>query len=308
VDKWLKVSLTVNGELAEAVAEVLSRYAPGGVVIEATRVVANDVDEGQAVGPWHVYGFLHADRRLEETRQQLEQALWYLGRISPLPEARFETVEEADWAEAWKAHYHPIPIGKRLYIVPSWQDSSLEGRISVRMDPGMAFGTGTHPSTQLCLELLEEVILANDGLGAMIDVGTGSGILAIAALKLGVGQALGVDTDPLAVRVARENALANDLADRLEVGEGSVEEVLAEKFALRQAPLAVVNILAPVIVRLLDDGLGELVAPGGALILAGILAEQEGEVLAAARSHGFELTQRRQEGDWVGVSLMHLDN
>jgi ribosomal protein L11 methyltransferase len=293
----------VEGELAEAVAEVLSRFAPGGVAIEATAVVADAEDEGKAIGPWQVYAFLPIDERLEETRQRLDEALWYLGRIRSLPEAQYETFEEADWAEAWKAHYHPIPIGKKLLIVPSWEEASQEGRIGVRMDPGMAFGTGTHPSTQLCLELLEEFILAHHGLDAMIDVGTGSGILAIAALKLGVSRALGVDTDPLAVRVASENALANDLADQLEVGEGSVKEVLAGKFALRQAPVVVANILAPVIVCLFEDGLGELVAPGGALILAGILAEQEEEVLAAALLHGFELARRRQVGDWVGVAF-----
>jgi ribosomal protein L11 methyltransferase len=280
---------------------VLTRFAPGGVAIESTQIYADVEDEGHAVGPLRVCAYLPHDPALEQTRQKLEEALWYLGRIQPLPAAQFQWVRETDWAEAWKQHYHPIAIGKRLVIVPAWLESPYPERVAVCMDPGMAFGTGTHPTTQLCLELLADNLQAG-ALPCMIDVGCGSGILAIAALKLGVERALGVDIDPPAVKVTGENAALNGVAERLEVGQGSVKEILAGNFAFRQAPLVVANILAPVILRLFEAGLSGLLTSGGTLILSGILTEQAGEVESAARHYGLTILSRRQEGDWVAIA------
>ena len=280
---------------------MLTRFAPGGVAIESTQIYADVEDEGHAVGPLRVCAYLPHDPALEQTRQKLEEALWYLGRIQPLPAAQFQWVRETDWAEAWKQHYHPIAIGKRLVIVPAWLESPYPERVAVCMDPGMAFGTGTHPTTQLCLELLADNLQAGT-LPCMIDVGCGSGILAIAALKLGVERALGVDIDPPAVKVTGENAALNGVAERLEVGQGSVKEILAGNFAFRQAPLVVANILAPVILRLFEAGLTGLLTSGGTLILSGILAEQAGEVESAARHHGLTILSRHQEGDWVAIA------
>lgn len=303
---WLEVSLIVDGELAEAVAEVLSRYASNGVVIESTAVSAQaDDSEGHAVGPLRVCAYLPVDPQLEDTRRQIEEGLWYLGRIRPLPAPAYRTVQEQDWSLAWKAHYRPIPVGRRLAIVPAWLETPYPERIAIRMDPGMAFGTGTHPTTQLCLEMIEATLDEADPVSSvtLIDVGCGSGILAVAALKLGASHALGVDIDPQSVRASQENAVLNGVSDRLQVGLGSVAEVLAGGFSLRQAPLVVANILAPVIVRLLDeDGLGNLVHPGGKLVLSGILDEQAGEVMAALDRHRFEAIERQQEGDWVALA------
>jgi ribosomal protein L11 methyltransferase len=304
--KWLEISLTVDGELAEAVAEVLARHTPGGVAIESTAILADAEDEGHAIGPLRVCGYLPVNAQLDDTRRRLEEGLWYLGRISPLPAAQYQWVQEADWAEAWKEHYHPIRIGRRLVIVPAWLESPDPGRIAVRMDPGMAFGTGTHPTTQLCLELVEAALAEMLPLGQpvdMLDVGCGSGILAVAALKLGARRALGVDIDAEAVPVARQNALLNGVSERFDVGQSSVQEVLAGGFGVRRAALVAANILAPVIVRLFGDGLAELVSPGGVLILSGILADQSGEVEAAALANGLALSEKRQEGDWVALSF-----
>lgn len=313
---WLEVSLVVDGELAEAVAEVLSRFAPGGVVIESTAVTAEADDSGgRPVGPLRVAAYLPVDASLDDTRRKLEESLWYLGRIQPLPAPQFRTVQEADWAEAWKEHYHPITIGRRLIIVPAWLENPDVARIPIRMDPGMAFGTGTHPTTQLCLELVDELYddrrRATDDCilpssvahrpSSVIDIGCGSGILSVAALLLGAEKAFGVDIDPLAVEVARENAVLNKVSDRFETSLGSVSEVLAGRFSQVQAPLVVANILAPVIVCLLDDGLGKLLSPGGSLVLSGIIQEQAGDVEAALQRHGLHLADRRQNGDWVAL-------
>ncbi len=310
---WLEVSLTVNGELAEAVADVLARFAPNGVTTEQAVEFVNDENEGTPVGPITVRAYLPADDRVEERRNKLEESLHFLGMIQPLPAASFRAVADQNWMEAWKQHYQPIPVGRRLIIVPAWLDSPDARRVPIRIDPGMAFGTGTHPTTQLCLELLEGFFEDRPspagGLSTVIDVGCGSGILSIAALKLGADLALGVDIDEAAIRASRENAQANSVPERQFVlGVGSVAEVLGGKVEsapreLRQAPLVLANILAPVILRLFTDGLARLVAPGGTLILSGILAEQAAGVVAAAETHGMQWAEKRQLGDWVALGL-----
>ena len=309
-DTWLEVELIVDGELAEAVAEVLGRFVAGGVAIESTAVTAQDDDsEGKPVGPLRVCGYLPVDEQLEETRGRLEQALWYLGRIRPLPAAKFRSVQEQDWSQTWKEHYRPIAIGKRLVIVPAWLESPDPERIAIRMDPGMAFGTGTHPTTQLCLEFIDTLYQEKAPLSlftgrpaSVIDLGCGSGILAVAALKLGAQTALGVDIDAEAVQATRLNAELNSVNDRLESGLGSLEEVRRGDFSLGRAPLVLANILAVVLIRLLDEGLGDLVEPGGTLVLSGILKEQAQGVEAAISRNGLKLVEHRQSGDWVALA------
>jgi len=302
---WLEISLTVDGEMAESVADAIARYIPDGVVIESTAVSANmDDSEGHAVGPLRVFGFIPVDENLEDTRRKIEEALWYLGRIRPLPQAAFRTIQQTNWAEAWKVHYQPIAIGRRLMIVPAWLESLSQDRIPVRIDPGMAFGTGTHPTTQLCLELVEKILedpQVDPAVTDVIDLGCGTAILAIAALKLGARSALGVDIDPEAVDAAAENARTNGINIGLELAEGSLATILAGRFGLRAAPLVLANILAPVLERLLDEGLAGLVTPAGSLVLSGILAEQSAGVEAAARRTGLRLAEKRQSGDWVAL-------
>ncbi|MFZ5818668.1 MAG: 50S ribosomal protein L11 methyltransferase [Chloroflexota bacterium] len=305
---WLEVSLTVSGELAEAVADVLARFAPNGVTTEQGVRFVNDEDEGTPTGPIVVRAYLEMDGHIEETRQKLEEALYYLGMIQPLPPPVYQQVADQNWMEAWKERYQPIPIGKRLMIVPAWLDSPEPERIAIKIDPGMAFGTGTHPTTQLCLELIE-VFFDNQSQivnrkSKIIDVGCGSGILSIAALKLGMQAALGVDIDIESVRNARENADHNGVGAEFIIGQGSVAEVLDGRFPLRQAPLVAANILAPVIIRLLDARLADLAEPGGTLILSGILQGQEQKVIEAAQAQGLVLNARRQVGDWVALSLV----
>jgi ribosomal protein L11 methyltransferase len=297
---WLEVSLTVNGELAEAVAEVVSRFVSGGVVTESGVIYNDAEDEGTEYGPVRVYGYLVVDEQLEENRRQLAEALWHLSMIRPLPEPTFRSIEDEDWMAAWKQHYHPIPIGKKLEVLPAWIEKHDETRIAVHIDPSMAFGTGTHPSTQLCLEMVESYTVPGQ---PAIDVGCGSGILAIAALRLGASHALGVDIDNASIKSTNENAAANQVQQNLECALGSVSEILQGKFSLRQAPLVLVNILAPVIVRLFDAGLADLVAPAGMLVLSGILAEQAEDVKAAAKQHGLLFKEMRQIEDWVALAF-----
>jgi ribosomal protein L11 methyltransferase len=302
---WLEVSLTVNGELAEAVADVLARYAPNGVMTEQAVKFNDEEDEGTPVGDITVRAYLAADETLEETRQKLEESLYYLGMIQPIPTPIFSPIADQNWMEAWKTRYQPIPIGKRLIIVPVWMDSTEPARISIRIDPGMAFGTGTHPTTQLCLELLETVFDDPSHFKTpttVIDVGCGSGILSVAALKLGADLALGVDIDAASVKNSRENADNNDIpAEKFQIGLGSVSEVKAGQFAINQAPLVLANILAPVLIRLFDAGLADLIAPHGAIILSGILEHQARDVAAAGEKYGLKVVGEKKIADWVAL-------
>ncbi|MFH1185199.1 MAG: 50S ribosomal protein L11 methyltransferase [Chloroflexota bacterium] len=309
---WLEVSLTVSGELAESVADVLSRYSPNGVMAEQGIRHLDDEDLGTPDGPITVRAYLPADEHLQETRRKVEEALHYLGMIQALPAPSFRSVPEQNWMEAWKQHYRPIPIGRRLLVVPAWIQSTDPRRIAIKINPGMAFGTGTHPSTQLCLEFIDGLVerLSTSQRAAVstpepdfIDVGCGSGILSIAALKLGARSALGVDIDATSLGNARDNAKANEIGTELVLGQGSVGEILDGRFGLRSAPLVAVNILAPVIARLFAEGLANTLEPGGSMILSGILATQAGDVEEAARREGLALVERRQMGDWVALAM-----
>lgn len=305
--------MLVDGEMAEAVAEVLGRYVSGGVVIESTEIVDEVDGAGYPVGKLRVCGYLLVDENLEDNQQHLVQALWYLGRIRSLPDPVFKPIAETNWVESWKEHFHPVTIGDRLVIVPAWLEVEESARLVVRINPGMAFGTGTHPTTQLCLEILEQLLEKKDQLITpelpnleMIDVGCGSGILSIAGIKLGVKRALGIDVDPDAITAARENAALNKVSNHFELEVGSLVDVNAGKYTIQKAPLVVANILASVLVRLLGEGLGDLLTPGGKLVLSGILTEQEISVTRAVHRSGLELVDRLQQNDWVAFVVSKM--
>ena len=304
---WLEVSLTVDGELAESVADVFARFAPNGVMTEQGVKYNDEEDAGTPTGPITVRAYLEVNDQLEETRQQLEESLFYLGMIKPLPAPSYKQIADQNWMEAWKQYYKPILIGQRLLILPAWMESPDPNRIAIKIDPGMAFGTGTHPTTQLCLELMENVLdlpgFKNLGSLKVIDVGCGSGILSIAAIKLGAQSVLGVDIDEESVKNSRENADTNEVGDELILGDGSVQEILDGKFEFKKAPLVVANILAPVLVRLFDAGMADLIEENGSIILSGILQEQEKNVIEAGQARGLRMNERRQMGDWVALTM-----
>lgn len=300
---WLEVSVTVDGELAESVADVFARFAPNGVMTEQGVKFNDEEDEGTATGPITVRAYLEVNDQLEETRQKLEESLFYLGMIQPVPTPAYRQIADQNWMEAWKQHYKPILIGQGLLILPAWMESPEPKRVPIKIDPGMAFGTGTHPTTQLCLELMEKAA-ARQPFSHVIDVGCGSGILSIAALKLGAGSVLGVDIDTESVKNSRENADLNGIGDELLLGLGSVTEILNEAFPMRSAPLVVANILGPILIRLFDAGLADLVQPGGEIILSGILDHQAESVIVAGEARGLKRNEMIQMGDWVAISLM----
>lgn len=275
---WLEISLQVDEESAEAVSGLFNQYGEGGAVVE---VLPGDLLVT-------VKTFVPSrDKRLKP----LYQALWHLGQIRPLPEPQVRELEEKDWAEAWKAYYEPQHIGRHLVVCPSWQTYTSNGEVVITLDPGMAFGTGLHPTTRMCLEALEEYLSPG---AEVLDLGTGSGILAIAAAKLGAGSVLALDTDPLAVKIAKENVLANGVGKTVEVKEGSLEVARGSLF-----DLIVVNILGRTIIDLIEKGLLDTLRPGGLLIAAGIMRSEEEEMRKALRERELRKLRPLHKGDWV---------
>lgn len=296
--RWLEIALSVDGEAAEAAAELLARYGYQGVSVTHEGIPPDKLDEDQIPPPAYltVRAYITIDDQIEETKARLEQGLGYLNMMYPMPLPVYTFVDEEDWAEAWKVHYHPVRIGQRLVIRPRWVDRPLQpGEVEIALDPGMAFGTGTHPTTQLCLEAIEDRLLPG---ARVLDLGTGSGILAIAAARLGASHVLALDNDPVAVESAIDNVAQNGITEGITVQEGSLETVTS---SARRFDLIVVNILARIIIAMCEQGLGNVVRPGGRAIFSGIIDTQGDDVEAALRRTGLTPTRRRQQGDWLVI-------
>jgi len=296
---WIEIKLSVDGESAEAIADVLQRFGHQGVSIEPEGIEPDRWDEGELPPPQRLTlrAYIPDDDQAEAAKLHLETALGHLQLLYPMPTPVYTRVAESDWAEAWKAHYHPLRIGRDLLIRPLWVEVETKpSDIELALDPGMAFGTGTHPSTQMCLIALEEQL--RPGM-RVLDLGCGSGILAIAAAKLGATHVLALDIDATAVEATLANATQNGVADKITVQRGSLRELLRSP---QRFDLMVVNILAKVIIEMCKDGLGQVVAPGGIGIFSGIIDTQAEEVATALQQAGLTPFARQQQGDWIAIA------
>jgi ribosomal protein L11 methyltransferase len=294
--QWIEISLHLNGEAAEAVATELQRWCHQGVAIEQANIEEGKYDDGDEipVDALIVRGYFPNDAEAEEKRLQIERALIYMSMMLPMPKPEYKIVQDEDWADAWKKHYKPIRLGTRTLVRPLWVEVEPEPNdIVIALDPGMAFGTGTHPTTQLCLEALERMV--TPGLD-VLDLGCGSGILSIAAAKLGAGKIIAVDIDQIAVDTTIENASQNGVADNIQTYRGSLETVIT---SARRFDLLVVNILAKIIIEMCDHKLGQTVRPGGRAIFSGIIEDQRADVEAALRKTGLEPITYYQQTDWI---------
>ncbi|BCI61539.1 50S ribosomal protein L11 methyltransferase [Solibaculum mannosilyticum] len=205
-----------------------------------------------------------------------------------------ENVREEDWATAWRQYYKPVRVGQKLMVVPSWEQyQAQEEDVVITLDPGMAFGTGTHATTRLCMRLIEQYLIPGQD---MLDVGTGSGILAVTALKLGARKAVGVDIDATAVRVAGENAALNGVEDNLSVICGDLACDVKGSFQLITA-----NIVADIIIRLTPD-VPPLLKEGGTFVVSGIIDSREQDVRDALQANGFHVISSLTEGGWVALA------
>jgi ribosomal protein L11 methyltransferase len=309
---WVELSVAADIEAVEAVSEILTRYAPGGTSVEPGFGLT---DEGlgaivDVTKPAIVRAYLPGidPAAVEAAIAEAGTALGHLQAfgLRPIGELQTRLVREADWAEAWKSHFPVLRIGRRVVIRPTWRrHRKLPDDVVLSLDPGMAFGTGLHPTTRLCLAALET--LADEGLLAsgsarggaarVIDVGCGSGILAIAAGKLGAGELLGVDTDPIAVEATMANARLNGQARRLRVRRGSVPS------GERPFDLVFANLIASLLVMLAEPLRDELV-PGGRILASGIFRDREGDVRTAFEAVGLTVIRRWAEEDWVALEAV----
>jgi ribosomal protein L11 methyltransferase len=299
---WLELSVAADIEAVEAVSEIFGRVAPGGTSVEPAFELT---DEGlgarvDATRPAIVRAYVPARDETASARAVAEasEALGHLQAfgLRPIGELTTRIVHEADWAEAWKAHFPVLRAGRRLVVKPTWRrHRRLPDDVVLALDPGMAFGTGLHPTTRLCLAGVEALAdRGHIGGARVLDVGCGSGILAIAALKLGAAMAFGIDTDPIAIEATTANAARNRLARRilarggsLPTGEVPFDVVLANLIAGLLVPLA----------PLLRDEL----RPGGALLASGIFVDREVEVRGAFEAAGLAVVGRSAEGEWVAL-------
>lgn len=302
--EWTEIKVTVPQEYTDTAAAIANMTVPYGIYIEDYSDLEQEAEEiahinlideeliakDRTVSVIHIY--ISECDNAAEALEFLKERLTAAGIEY---KAGSDGVNDSDWNENWKKYFHATEIGKRLTIVPSWEEyDNRENRVLLHIDPGAAFGTGTHATTSLCLELLQDYI--KDG-SAMLDIGCGSGILAIASVLLGAEYAVGVDIDAQSVKTARENAELNGVSDRTEFIVGDLAEKVSGRF-----PVVCANIVADVVIRLLD-GAEKYIADGGVLIVSGIIDIRENDVLEAAEKHGYEISQKRYRDNWCAFAL-----
>jgi len=293
---WAEIACEVPAEMVDTLADFLVELTGNGVGIENLHLDTFSLDSLEDTPTKTVKGYLPMDGSLEELRSQIEQ---FLARRGPefagfvFAPPVVTVVRNEDWANNWKVHFKPVRIGERLVIKPTWEEyQPLDGDLVIQIDPGMAFGTGAHPTTRMCLESLERICFNASGgrlPGAVLDVGTGSGVLSIAAALMGATRITAVDIDPEAVRVTQENLELNGVAQLVEASTTDLGKLKGDY------GVVLANILAEELVRLADQLIAR-VAPGGWLILSGILTEKAAFVQAGFP--GLTLVESPQEAEW----------
>lgn len=283
--RWIEIAVPAHAEAIEAISEILGRVGHNGIAVDLPVEPHGGADHT-------VKAYLVEDADAFAKVSDVRDALGHLQAfgLGPIGEMAVRKVEDADWLEAWKAEFTPIRVG-RFVVRPTWADAPIDDAIEIVLDPGMAFGTGLHPTTQQCLEALSTIEVAGK---SIVDVGTGSGILAIAAAKRGASPVVGVDTDPLAVDAARENAMRNGVA--IPVAQGSAADVPG------RFDIVIANIVSPVLQRIAPN-LAARLASGGTLLVAGINAPAEDDTRTAFAQVRLRVLDRTQRDDWVALAL-----
>lgn len=306
--KWTEVSILTTNEAVEAISNILHEAGASGVVIEDSTEVekerVNQFGEIYALNPKDyptvgvvVKAYLPATSFLAETVEEIKLAIANLVNFDiNIGENNLTLCEvnEDDWATAWKQYYHPVKISERFTIVPTWEEYKpvSTDELIIELDPGMAFGTGTHPTTVMCLQALEKVVKNGD---TVIDVGTGSGVLSIGAALLGAGHVHALDLDEVAVRSARENIELNKVEKMVDVFHGNLLDTVKEP-----ADVVVANLLAEIILSFTDDAFS-IVKPGGLYVTSGIIGLKKEAVKSALEASGFVIEEVLMMEDWVAI-------
>jgi ribosomal protein L11 methyltransferase len=296
-DEWLELATSAEPEAVESVAAVFAEFGQGVAIEQAVESSRDgDIIHLPADAAVVVKTYLPVyDPSTLERRAQIEKAVWALGKLRQVSPLRVRTIREADWANAWKDYFFVHRVGRRTVIVPSWREAEYTPReddVVLYLDPGMAFGTGLHPTTRLCLRAAEELV--TPGMRVM-DVGAGSGILSIAAARLGAGQVEAVEIDPVAARVCEENVERNRVSVYVHVIGHALQGAPAVPFDLLLGNLTIATLLD------LHPLLALQLRPGGVAVLSGVLAERAEELLDALRAAGWQHERTEQEQDWVAL-------
>lgn len=299
---WREVAVTVSSEGEEAVADLFYELGCPGVCVEDPELLLKYMESGEwdyhafeeveLTGTSVVKGYFPEDDELLDKLRKLELRIRDLLERYPLwvVQSKGLSLKEEDWETAWKAYFKPIHIGKHFLVKPTWEQVDLRPEdVVLELDPGMAFGTGTHATTTLCLKTLEDIIKPGH---TVFDLGTGSGILAIAAAKLGA-KVDAVDLDSVAIKVAQENVTLNDVNDRVRVMRGDLGTVL-----VGQADVVIANIIADVILLLLPD-LKRILRSDGEFLASGIIESRAEEVEVALMQAGFKIIERIEDSGWI---------
>jgi ribosomal protein L11 methyltransferase len=290
--RWVELSVTAHPEAIDAIANVFGEHGTGGVAIE--QPIASHIEGEEPPSPTGlpvIRAYLPLDSAEPEIVRRIERDLWHLQafELSPVGAMTRREIDEEDWANGWKEHFYPLQVGD-IVVKPTWRDwQTMPGQVVVELDPGMAFGTGLHPTTQLMLRALQKRVRAEM---SVLDLGTGSGILAIAAALLGA-RVTGLDVDRVAVEVARANVEANGQSDRIAVQAGSIEAVEGQRYDL---------ILANIIASVLTDLAGSLansLAPDGELLASGIVEDRAQQVRDAFEGAGMVIGSEEKDEDWM---------
>lgn len=299
--KWLEIAVSVKRQDIDAVSAAFDGIETGGVVIEDPALIYDVAVKGNSEtialdipadpgSPPVIKGYLPVDHRLSSKLAELYEGLGAVDREYP-GQVILAEMEDCNWMEKWREFYQPVRVGRRLLVKPSWAPvDRVEGLLVIEMDPGMAFGCGTHPTTTMCMCMLEDLI---EGGETVIDVGTGSGILAITAAKLGAAGVLAVDSDPTAIKVAGDNVAASGLEERIRVREGHLLDGIDTP-----AGVIVANIVADAIIKLAPQA-SSLLTRGGKFLASGIIAGRSDQVAGAIEEHGLEIVKTSSEGEWT---------
>lgn len=306
--KWAEISIKTTHEATEVIAEIFHELGASGVVIEDPELVNTyrvsgawdytDIPEATNTEIVTVKAYLPVDEELDDKLAAFKQRVDALANHDidkGLGDINCTQIQDEDWATSWKEFFHPVKVGDLIVIKPSWEEyNESPDDILIELDPGMAFGTGTHPTTSMCIRLLEEIIT---GGMKVFDVGTGSGVLAIAAAKLGANKVSAVDYDAVAVRVAGENITANGVEEIVSVGQSDLLQNVAGT-----ADVIIANIIADIIIRLLDQ-IPQKLEKDGMLIASGIIADRLSDVTKAVLDHGLTVDRVIEEGGWVAMVI-----